>query len=328
MSKPKDYIGKSPIFQKWDEKSFSFDTAHMPWLARLLYKALVNKAFHVSTRPDLPSDDTQLTNILGVPPEVWAEHRTAVLAMFTRDAETGLLWQKRLRNDWQDLYIYRLQQKKRVESRWAAAKALKTQQIDTVVLPAHYHGNTSRAEQSNNEVPKITHEDDAAPSATLRVVTPQVGTTANPAPQAAPADKKKLCDELAAYVFSMTEYQPPTPKSVRELIDRYPIGIIKSAFETVIEGKDKSKLCSTVKLFFQGGAAGIILAGEQTLWKNNLEWVSNQTKNWQNEEDEVETVDQYAAANPVPAGIDYSFSLIKKAREHQQKLLKSQAVKS
>jgi uncharacterized protein YdaU (DUF1376 family) len=96
----RDYIGKAPAYQCWDEKAFSFDTLHLHWQAKLLYRALLQAAWHLSTRPDLPANDAQLQNILGVPAEVWTEHKTAVRAMFILDAATNVLWQKRLRADW------------------------------------------------------------------------------------------------------------------------------------------------------------------------------------------------------------------------------------
>jgi uncharacterized protein YdaU (DUF1376 family) len=103
VNTPKDYTGKAPIYQQWCEKEFAFDTMHMHWIARLLFKDLLQKAWHLTTRPDLPADDTELQQILGVPPEVWAEHRAAVRAMFTIYVDKNILWHKRLRAEWATL---------------------------------------------------------------------------------------------------------------------------------------------------------------------------------------------------------------------------------
>lgn len=292
MSKPKDFTGKAPVYQKWDEKAFQFDTMHMGWQSRLLYKDLLQKAFHISTRPDLPSDDTQLCNMLGIPSEVWDEHKIIIRTMFTLDAEKGILWQKRLRNDWQDLYIYRREQKKRADARWAPAKSLKLQPVDATALPTQSHGNASRAEQSKSEEnsSKSHRTDDAVPSASLGpddnavspsanlgYVTPPGGnSTATPKPPLAPADKKNLCDELTAFVFAKTGFQPPSPKSVRDLIDQYPISVIQSALLDAIWEKPKGELLAKVRLFFQGGAAGIILQAKQREFLENLKsWVDD-----------------------------------------------------
>src|ERR1700733_10484340 len=115
--KIKDYAGKAPVYQEWCEKEFAFDTMHMHWIAKLLYKDLLQKASHLSTRPDIPADDTALQSILGVPADVWETHRAAVRAMFTFDADKGVLWQKRLRADWKELSLYREHQAKNVKNR-------------------------------------------------------------------------------------------------------------------------------------------------------------------------------------------------------------------
>jgi uncharacterized protein YdaU (DUF1376 family) len=114
----KDYTGKAPLYQQWAEKEFIFDTTHLHWQARLLYRALLQAAWHLSSRPDIPSDDAQLSNILGVPAAVWDEHKGAVRAMFHVDEQTGLFWQKRLREDWTVIVNYRAKQKELAERRW------------------------------------------------------------------------------------------------------------------------------------------------------------------------------------------------------------------
>ena len=124
MSNQTDYTGKAPIYQKWDEKSFLFDTQHLHWMARSLYRTLLQNAFHLPTRPDLPDDDEQLRQIAcGGDVEVWAKHGPAVRAMFKPDPDRKVLWQKRLRKDWQDLEIYRQNQKERADKRWQKERA-------------------------------------------------------------------------------------------------------------------------------------------------------------------------------------------------------------
>lgn len=262
---PADYIGKAPFFQKWDQKAFGFDTAHMHWQARMLYKDLLNKAFHISTRPDLPNDDSQLTNILGIPPEVWAEHKVAVRAMFTLDIETGLLWQKRLRNDWQDLHIYRLQQKKRIESRWAAAKALKTQRVDTTVLPANNHGNTSRVEKSI----EVKNIDDSAGASPVPAVqsNPIVaqGEEVNPNVNSADIGNQQL-EYLISVIANWTDYLPPDTKGLEALIRRFPMSDIEDAFTHFLESKTDKEILPAVRLFSQEtNGAGVILGRKRFL---------------------------------------------------------------
>jgi uncharacterized protein YdaU (DUF1376 family) len=321
MSKPKDFTGKAPIYQQWGEKDFAFDTMQMHWLARLLYKDLLTKAWYLSTRPDLPADDIELQNILGVTPEVWQEHKAAVRAMFTLDVTAGVLWQKRLRNDWRDLYIYRQEQKKRAEKGWAARKALQIKDEDAKALPRQSDGYASKGEQSRvediNQV-QNTHDDDVVPGASLGSATLQGESTANPTPPSAPSDKENQCVELSAFVFSKTGFQPPSSKSVRNLLDQYDLDLIKEGFLDAIWEKSKKDVLGTVKLFFQGGAPGIILVYQQKEFLEGLRY-SAARKDITAEEFEVEL-------ETAPAGTDNG-TICKLRKQHQQ-LLSSQAVKS
>jgi hypothetical protein len=74
------------LFQKWAERDFRADTTHLHWQARLFYRSLLQAAFFVSTRPDLPDDNDELRRILGgVPDDVWVEHQDEVRKMFQRE---------------------------------------------------------------------------------------------------------------------------------------------------------------------------------------------------------------------------------------------------
>jgi uncharacterized protein YdaU (DUF1376 family) len=109
----KSFNGKKPNFQKWDEQSFTIDTTHLDWLDRLLYRALLQKAWYISARPNLPDNDAELRKVLGgVPEDIWKEHKTAVRSMFRTASVNGaaVLTQKRLQEDWGSLEAYRTQQ--------------------------------------------------------------------------------------------------------------------------------------------------------------------------------------------------------------------------
>jgi uncharacterized protein YdaU (DUF1376 family) len=323
MSKPKDFTGKAPIYQQWGEKDFAFDTMQMHWLGRLLYKDLLTKAWYLSTRPDLPADDIQLQNILGVTPEVWQEHKDAVRAMFTLDVAAGVLWQKRLRNDWRDLYIYRQEQKKRADKGWAARKALQIKDEDAKALPRQSDGYASKAEQSRvkdiNQV-QNTQDDDVAPDASLGVATLPGESTPTPAPPSAPADKESQCVELTAFVFSKTGFQPPSQKMVRDLLDRYSLAALKNGLMEAVWGKNKSDVLGTVKLFFQGGAPGIILRVEQKEFLENLKSELSP----QYDLSPVREFEEFLESRP--AGI--SESTIRDARRSYQQRLNAKVMKS
>jgi uncharacterized protein YdaU (DUF1376 family) len=99
------FNGKKPVYHQWDEPSFMMDTMHLPWLERLLYRALLQGAFHCSTRPDIPDDDLQLQRMLCIPESVWTEHKADVRAMFQAETvnDKKVLFQNRLRKDWTTL---------------------------------------------------------------------------------------------------------------------------------------------------------------------------------------------------------------------------------
>ena len=52
-----------PDYQFWHERDFMNDelvTLGMDWMQRHFYRTLCQKAFHCSTRPNLPTSDDQL----------------------------------------------------------------------------------------------------------------------------------------------------------------------------------------------------------------------------------------------------------------------------
>jgi hypothetical protein len=159
QSQPKDYSGKAPFYQKWDEKAFSFDTMHLHWQARDLYRHLLQAAWHLPTRPDLPDDDDQLCSILGVPKEVWDTHRAAVRAMLTPEEVNGVrvLLQKRLRLDWGELEEHRQQQTDKANARWRKSNGNNNKGRNATAMPRHSHGNATAMpeEKSREEQSKV-----------------------------------------------------------------------------------------------------------------------------------------------------------------------------
>jgi hypothetical protein len=141
MRKPTESNAKA-LFQRWHERDFLADTLCIHWQARLFYRALLQAAFLVTTRPDLPDDDDQLRRLLGgIPESTWEEHRVEVLGMFER-AEVGgvkVLFQKRLRKDWASLEEYRDEQREKANTRWAKRRGEPS--ANSPVMPRHNNGN-------------------------------------------------------------------------------------------------------------------------------------------------------------------------------------------
>lgn len=143
------------LFQKWAERDFRADTTHMHWQARSFYRSLLQAAFFVSTRPDLPDDNDELRRILGgVPDDVWVEHQDEVRKMFQCGEVNGVgvLFQNRLRKDWAAIESYREEQRAKATKGWQ--KRQKGQSKDSAAMPRHA---TALPEQSSG-VPGIRHE--------------------------------------------------------------------------------------------------------------------------------------------------------------------------
>jgi hypothetical protein len=71
---------------------------------------------------------------------------------------------------------------------------------------------------------------------------------------------EKLAVRLTGVVYESTGYVPPDQKKVIKLVAQFPIEEIEKAFREFIEIKTEGERLSAVRLFFDGGAAGIIAA--------------------------------------------------------------------
>jgi hypothetical protein len=143
------------LFQKWAERDFRADTTHMHWQARLFYRSLLQAAFFVSTRPDLPDDNDELRRILGgVPHDVWEPYQDEVRKMFQHEEVNGVgvLFQNRLRKDWAAIESYREEQRSKAAKGWQ--KRHRVQSKNPAAMPQHA---TALPEQSSG-VPGIRHE--------------------------------------------------------------------------------------------------------------------------------------------------------------------------
>ncbi len=308
----KNYAGKNPIYQKWDEAGFTLDTMHLSGQGRLIYRALLQMAWYVSTRPDLPNDELQLQRRLAITSEVWAAHRVEVLEMFGVDASTGVLFHPRLRRDWNELSLYRLKQASNGKKGGRPRQDTQITEDKPTAFPPLTHGLTRREE---NSISNENRTDDAVPSASLGVVTPpKVESKATPT---APApDISARVTELIAFVTSKTGFVPPSSPAVASLLGRFPLPKIRKAFEGFIATKTEKQMLGAVRTFFQGeNAAGLILAADQAHWKEDLEFISTKYSEY-----DLTTVDEFLEDYPAPTGITNADYLIREARQHQEPL--------
>jgi uncharacterized protein YdaU (DUF1376 family) len=316
---PKDYTGKAPIYQQWMEKEFAFDTMHLHWQARLLYKDLLQKAWHLSTRPDVPSDDNQLQNILGVPPEVWEQHRDAVRAMFTRDAETGLLAQKRLREDWKTITNYRQKQKELAERRWntnADTEAQTQQSQGTCQGTSEGIAEPMPAKQSEAKRSKEREKEDSDPNPSLAQPSPSAPVNGKDSEQEDISRVQAACFELTG--------KTPTPASVEKLLAKFPAKEIISEFKWYFKGlamRDKDYAEKTY--FADGGAFGVVLSARQKDWEEDIGyWAASVSEELIAEDPTYYTIERYLKDNPPPTGMsNHAADVIKKATEQCKKSL-------
>jgi uncharacterized protein YdaU (DUF1376 family) len=95
-----------PAYQFWHENDFSSDEQvayGMDWLQRHLYRTLLQKAFHCSTRPYLPASDDQLWLLADAgSKECWLQNKAPIMVKFQSVEIDGVkCWaHKRLLRDW------------------------------------------------------------------------------------------------------------------------------------------------------------------------------------------------------------------------------------
>ena len=108
-----------PPYQFWCEREFWGDvhvSRGMNWMQRHLYRALLQAAFHCSTRPYLPTSDDELWILADAgTKENWLENKSAIMVKFQLVKVKGVeFWShKRLMRDWIKLLEYSEKQSKR-----------------------------------------------------------------------------------------------------------------------------------------------------------------------------------------------------------------------
>lgn len=279
-----NYTGKAPIYQKWDEKAFQFDTMHLHWMARSLYRALLQTAWHLSTRPDLPDNDEQLRQIAcGGDVDVWKKHGPAVRAMFTSDADRGVLWQKRLREDWRALTDYRQKQKEHAELQHKAKQSREEQSKEAATAePVASHQQATAKPYLPPSLPSLAGHSgngsgsDAAEAEKMPAAPRDDGRELPSSAKAASEDRSRPPSENGenqkrgqgkptadvTYLQSVSfelGLQLPTPEAVETLLDKYPVVEIEDALREYVGGLADPSFAE--KLFFaDGSGAAVILA--------------------------------------------------------------------
>jgi len=109
------------LYQPWNQEAFIGDifVRTMTSIQRWMYTTLLHEAFFYSTRPDLPDDDDLLWRLAGCETrEQWDSNKDVVRARFQADttsAGAAVLWQPRLRADWQRVQDSRAKRSERAQ---------------------------------------------------------------------------------------------------------------------------------------------------------------------------------------------------------------------
>lgn len=261
-----DYTGKAPIYLKWDEKSFMYDTMYLPWQARFIYRALLQAAWHLSTRPDLPPDSNSLQNILGVPPPVWLEHEFAVRAMFQIDPITGNLFQKRLRADWAHFEKTRTTRQAAGKKGGDAVKVIaeksreeKSTELSNSQANAKQMLNPSISSQTITSANSLDEFSDPG-DMTLSPRSETPDPLSSPAAGLKPAQERQVNPDVA-YLQSIAhelDWRLPYPADVQGLLNDHALPEIEAAMREYADNADDS--FAEKQFFADRGGVGIILA--------------------------------------------------------------------
>ncbi len=308
----KDYTGKAPLYQQWSDKEFMYDTRHMNWLAREMYRCLLQSAWHLSTRPDLPDDDNQLQNIIGCPKDVWDEHRDAVRAMLIGETVNGVnvLWQKRLRADWQTIEDYRTTQSDLANRRWNKNKKLNGNakadakghadvdaKADAKAMPAKQRKEKKSKEKKRKAEKREVSFAAADASGNVGIQNP-IPSHLSALPAGLSTEKDGGQENITLIQAKVFQLVGKTPKAehVEALLRSYRPLVILEAFKDYVKNLSDDDKAWAEKVFFaDGGAAGVILSIRQKNWLESVQYLG--------ESAEQESVDEWLADNPPPVGI-------------------------
>lgn len=244
----KSYNGKAPIYQLWSEKDFAFDTMELSWQARLLYRGLLQAAWLLSTRPDLPDNDAQLRNILGgIPESIWNEHREAVRSMFQSDTVNGVavLWQKRLREDWATLEDKRRKRTDAANSRWES-------QNEKSAAKTEAKQSKDEEEKRSKEVcitdaMQTESKSNAIASPTIPTSAPRLTGEESPDPslKASQGNSKPEDKDIEQVIVGVVKAcgKPPNLSDVKPLLSEFSPSLIVKVFAEYVEnlGDDEDR---------------------------------------------------------------------------------------
>lgn len=260
----RDHQGRTPIFFKWSEQAFITDTRCMHWQASLLYRALLQSAWCLSTRPDVPDDDAAIARILSVPEAVWLEHAADVRKMFSPLTVDGvrLLRQGRLHREWCVIEAHRAKQTELANRRWnktrsenGSASASNDGEADEEVevdgirkayakayAKAHAKASSSSPSliSSNLSHSSSGKMPDARPAGgvSFPAADADVDRTATPAAKSDDSTDVQRISSLCVQAWDKL----PNPVDVRALLAMYPAEVIEQAlahYDYRLESRDR-----------------------------------------------------------------------------------------
>ncbi len=202
-----NYTGKRPIYQLWDEAGFTMDTLFLDWQSQMMYRTLLQKAWYVSTRPDLPADDDSLARLLGCPIEVWCRYSDTIRPLFTVETVNGnsVLRQKRLFADWSLIETARTKKSDAANKRWEKESAAVQDKSE-----AKQREDEEKRSKEECIADAVHLHTDASSPAPL----PSVGLAGESAPDAAPTSGRLAAPTSGIplpHAFKASQAKQPNP---------------------------------------------------------------------------------------------------------------------
>ncbi len=160
-----------PPFMAWFEGDFagSFNVRKMPPIARLMYRSLLQQAWHTDNPPYLPSDDTLLRLMADAPSKmIWAKNRDIILARFHKTYDGKWLFHPKSVREYDRVLAEHERKVQAGEQRWRAMQEQSSsaapeehEQADTAPLSPHIYiqnqpTTTTRSRSISTETAKAT----------------------------------------------------------------------------------------------------------------------------------------------------------------------------
>ena len=288
-------INAKPDYQQWSEEDFAsdVDVQAMPCISRYIYRTLLQKGFVYKTRPDLPADERMLWKLAQCEDiEMWNKYKGPVLEKFEKDFVDGVevLYQKRLREDWQKLVDKRLEMsnagKTASAARWNKEPIEKPKVTQKELDPfdyipkecfkifnigagnEHWYKNSLKGLIKNYGRGKVCEAFDIWASHQTSISKDPIQKFCKDAPSYIDNAVVKENSELDDLCVSLYKIGNKTVEGkyrnlLNTLLTEFSLQEVERAYKKFIKDKDDFDMKMAVKNFSEGGGRTIILANRE-----------------------------------------------------------------